>query len=173
MKERRIAVGLDKTMLRKLSASIASNLGYRPDAHHWAARLPQLQGHFRRSKYENGLRVFYAAFVLMLAAVPQLAPGRVDRSDPIILVSMAVMVGLAVIMLWPLGRSYVFKDGELSLVSRRGHVVWREDLRGLEYVTCSGGAGRSVIMTLRWPDRRRRIEVFGSLEKALSGSHRP
>ena len=88
MKERRIAVGLDKTMLRKLSASIASNLGYRPDAHHWAARLPQLQGHFRRSKYENGLRVFYAAFVLMLAAVPQLAPGRVDRSDPIILVSM-------------------------------------------------------------------------------------
>jgi hypothetical protein len=41
----------------------------------------------------------------------------------------------------------------------------------LRYVTCSRGGGRTI-MTLKWPERRRRIEQFESVERALSHEHR-
>jgi len=162
-------------MLRTLSALIAGRLGFSPVGHDWVERLPHLQGHFRRSASENGLRVFFAALAFGLVPfilVMEMSRGAwlVDLLDSFYLALMAAMVGLGVVMLWPLGRSYVFKNGELSCVSWRGRVMWREELRGLEYVTCSRGGGRTI-MTLKWPERRRRIELFESLERALSHEH--
>ena len=162
-------------MLRSLSALVAGRLGFRPAGDDWAERLPQLNGRFRRSAYENGLRIFGAVMALALVVfVPAMEMSRgawlVDLLDSFHLALATVMVVLAVFLLWPLGRSYAIENGELSYVSRRGRTLWREDLRGLEYVTCSSGGARSPIMTLKWPDRRRRIELFESLEKALSRS---
>jgi len=157
---------------RSLSELISEKLGYSPVGADWVERLQRVQGRFRRSRYENGLRIFGAVAppaLVVMVIVTEIRRGAwlVDIvHDPLYLTVTIVMAWLVAFLLWPLGRTYVFENGELRYLSRRGRVLWREELRGLKYVTCSSGGGRTM-MTLRWPERSRRIELFDSLRSSL------
>jgi hypothetical protein len=50
--------------------------------------------------------------------------------------------------------------------------LWREDLTGLTDIQCSSWRGESWL-TLRWPDRKRRIVCYDSLAAVLSGVSAP
>jgi hypothetical protein len=158
-------------VIRSLVISVAALFGYRRTGRDWAKRLPKLNGRFRRSAVEIFNRLFLVSIALGCVAsitfvdLSKTRPS--DLRDPFVLSMMAVLIALCGYVIWPLGQSYLFKNGTLSCVWWTGRVAWCEDLSGLEYVTCSGGGGFTY-MLLKWPTRRRRIELLGSLSAALS-----
>jgi hypothetical protein len=163
-------------MAGRASRLLASAFGYRHVARDWPERLLHLRGRFRRSTSENLVRVATAAFAWSVIAyvivVETSEPGGMDLRDPVLLAAMALLLAASVYVVWTLGRSYVFENGELRCMSWRGAVLWREDLRGLEHVTC-GTNGAIALFTntwliLTWPGHRRRIELFAALDSALS-----
>src|SRR6185437_16935003 len=61
---------------------------------------------------------------------------------------------------------YHFDNGELRAV-RQGVVLWREDLAGLKRVTATLGRSGIISMKLIWPDHRRRMELYRSVQAAV------
>lgn len=62
---------------------------------------------------------------------------------------------------------YKFERGSVSAFSDSGKLQWREDLTGLTEVLCTQGRAVTV-MTLRWSDHKRRMELYDSLRKVLA-----
>jgi hypothetical protein len=157
-------------MIPGVVKSISSLLGYRPVGRDWAARLPHLNGHFRRNTSEKIHRLLYGAaglFVAVAIPVTEMSrPGSGDLHEPFLQGALVTLVIISGWVLWPLTQSYVIRNVELSCVLWNGRVLWREDLAGLEYVTCSTNRGISRLV-LKWPQRRRRMELFESLERAM------
>jgi hypothetical protein len=61
---------------------------------------------------------------------------------------------------------YKFDRGSVTAL-RGAKVLWHEDLTGLQYVLYTNGRWNDLI-TLHWPNRKRRIELYSSLQQALN-----
>jgi hypothetical protein len=64
---------------------------------------------------------------------------------------------------------YRFEGGTVSAYRASGTLLWQEDLKDLSRIVCTRGRSTTV-MKLHWPDRTRRMDLYDSLEAALSPS---
>lgn len=152
---------------------LAAAAGYTPTPQAWRDQLLKINGEFRRSAPDMGLRV---AFEIMLLAVGTFgaaanlrnyAPGDGNSLFAGGICVAIVAIGLSLVShnrIW-----YRFADGTVSALKGRSKVLWQEDLAGLESVVYTYGQLNSFIK-LRWPHRKRRIELYSSLRRELSPS---
>ena len=158
--------------MQRLLTGVAYALGYFPTDSRWAHRLQHLHGEFRRTSSEGwSVRLTVALLVATGGAfVGFVIRTALQKDSPFFsawfAVLAAVVFGLAVWFLRRLDIRYEFENGELRAV-RGGVVLWREDLTGLERVTATQGRTGVIWMTLTWPDRTRRTELYRSVQAEL------
>ena len=158
--------------MQRLLTGVAYALGAVPTQARWAHRLQHLHGEFRRTSADWWSVVFTAAVLAALggAFVGLCIRTVLQKDSPFFsawfAVLAAVVFGLAVWFLRRLDIRYEFENGELRAV-RGGVVLWREDLTGLERVTATQGRTGVIWMTLTWPDRTRRMELYRSVQAEL------
>jgi hypothetical protein len=80
-----------------------------------------------------------------------------------------VLVALGLYLISRNGIWYRFAGGSITALRGRSKVLWSENLVDLKYVVYTKGQ-RNPFLTLRWPHRKRRIELYTSLRRELSPS---
>ena len=161
-----------KRAFRGVVTNLAVLAGYVPTDKTWVDRLLAVRGEFRRSTMEStfilsmavmagGAAAFLLAFAFRLY--------RQDASSHGSLFFLGASLVLAAGTAYLFHRSrvrYVFEHGHVSSLTASGRVMWREDLAGLSDI--QGTQVRGVWwLTLRWPDRQRKLELYDSLRAAL------
>src|SRR6185437_8934801 len=143
---------------------LAYAIGAVPTDAHWIVRLQHLHGDFRRTPsdwwsvvFAAGVCVAFGGLYVGLMIGTARDPERLFAPAWFALPAVALF-GLAGWFVQKLDVCYQFEGGEVRAV-RRGVVLWREDLAGLTGVTATQGRGGMIFMTLRWPDRTRRMEL--------------
>jgi hypothetical protein len=159
-------------IIRRLVTGLAMAVGYVPTGNPWRDRLLILSGEFRRSTSDKIWRYTMEGSITMMGALlfgsicrQYLRTGSGGWLFPCVV--SIVVVASAFYALSRNGIWYKFQRGSLSAFSASGKLLWHEDLAGLKEVLCTRGRG-IVLMTLVWPDRKRRMELYASLEAALS-----
>lgn len=161
--------------LKQVSLAAAAAVGYQPTPSGWAERLPVLQGEFRRSPsealYQIGLAVLFVACggLVMDLAIREYITNRPDAQFYLLSALAGFLFFVAIYVLRRTGIWYKFANGSVAAFRSDGRPIWTESLSGLSYVTRTVGQG-VVYMTLRWRDRKRRLEVYDSLGRALNAS---
>jgi hypothetical protein len=158
-------------VLRSVVFQAARVFGFVPPGKQWVGRLQSLNGEFHRSAFRSAYLV--AVSVLGVFGGVLIGFGELrsvhglQEPNPVLIALSIILIALGTFLPLRLGVRYVFNHGALSCISASGRLKWREDLRDLKYVTCSSFRG-STSMTLVWEGRRRRIEVYDSLWRALT-----
>jgi hypothetical protein len=159
-------------IILRLVTGLAMAVGYVPTGSSWRDRLLILNGEYRRSTSDKIFRYALEGMITMSGALlfgsscrQYLSTGSGGWLVPC-LVSI-VIVASAFYALSRNGIWYKFQRGSLSAFSASGKLLWHEDLAGLEEVLCTRGRG-IVLMTLLWPERKRKMELYASLEAVLS-----
>ncbi len=134
----------------------------------WQDRIQALDGEFHSSAFDNGLRFLAEAASISLGALSAGTAWR-DRNWALGAFGLAVIAGTWFFLVRRNGIWYRFDRGSVSACSSNGTVLWHEALTGLTEVRRHDARGFSILI-LRWPDRRRYLPLYSSLEKALSGS---
>ena len=161
--------------VQRMLTGVAYALGYFPTDARWASRLQHLHGEFRRTSSDWWSVVLTAAiFVAMGGLFVGLMIATARQAEPLsapawLAVPAMLFFGLAVWFLRRLDIRYQFENGELRAL-RRGVLLWKEDLTGLIRVTATEGRTGVIWMTLRWPDRTRRMELYRSVRAAVEGN---
>jgi hypothetical protein len=71
------------------------------------------------------------------------------------------------------GRWYKFGSGQVQSLTRSGTVLWDEDVLGIESGTISYDDRSKAVMTLRWANSKRRIDIYPSMAEALQALDPP
>jgi hypothetical protein len=150
----------------------ARGFGYVPTGPVWVHRLQSLHGEFRRSRGDRWMRYAiealggaYGAWMLGFCVQHYV---RFRSGTDLYLAAMGVaLLGLMVYLVMRNGVWYRFDGGTVSAYRAAGTLLWQEDLKGLTHVVCTRGRGTAV-MRLHWSDHTRRMELYDSLEAALS-----
>ena len=115
----------------------------------------------------SGLEACLAAFFVGLAWREL----QVDH-DEVVAAALAIFAAVSLTLSVLIGRRagcyFVFSGGTVEMRSASGDTRWRESLLDLERVSYTKFRD-NVSLTLVWVDRKRRIEVFDSLRRALDG----
>ena len=157
----------------KLAALLASVAGYYPAPPDCVRGLKELRGEFRRSRSEIIFRWITAGlFVALGAFLAGMAYGKYfgasSASGALIPGILAfVLVGLALGVISTIPHRYEFNSGRVSMYGWRNKLMWQEELGDLQTVMCTSTRG-IIWMTLRWPRRKRSIELLDKLAEALS-----
>ena len=164
--------------LKQLPLAVAGAAGFIATPKAWAERLPSLQGEFRRSPsevlYQIGLAALFVACggLVMGLAIREYITDRPDAQFYFLSALAGFLFFVAIYVLRRTGIWYKFENGSVAAFRSDGQPIWTESLSGLSYVTRTAGQG-IVYMTLRWRDRKRRLEVYDSLRQALITSASP
>lgn len=110
----------------------------------------------------TGIMTLMVAWVRWSAELPA-ARGKVD----ILLVVIPLLSLLAPLVVQRGRIRYVFKAGTVAAIDESNRTMWVESLVGLADAWCWRRKGY-IGLTLKWPGRRRVIEVFEPLLHALS-----
>ena len=144
----------------------------RASANLWR-RFQSLQGTFTSSRSERALYFSAALFFVIVGAFMLgywLRPyifGYYKRADHAFGIgSIFLFVMSAGYFLRSRGFSYDFGRGTVTARTRSGAARWCESVAELPRVSLTSNLIGTYI-TLRWPDRRRRIIVWASLRNAL------
>jgi hypothetical protein len=151
---------------------LARGFGYVPTGPVWVHRLQSLHGDFRRSRWDRwtryvieGIGLAGGAWTLGFSVQRYL---RIPSGTDLILGAMALtLLTLFVVLVMRNGVWYHFDRGAVSAYRAGGALLWKEDLNGLTRIVCTRGRS-SAFLRLHWPDRTRRMELYDSLEAALS-----
>jgi hypothetical protein len=151
---------------------LAKGVGYAPPPHAWRDQLLKLNGEFRRSPLDLGGRVALEIMIIGAGAyglTMSFWSDALGQDLPFFRGMFIVLIGLGLYLVRLNGIWYKFAHGSISALRGKGKVLWQENLADLTYVVL---AGRSInpFLTLRWPHRRRRIELYDSLLRELSPS---
>lgn len=158
--------------IRRVLMGVALALGGVPTDAHWISRLQQLRGKFRRTRSDRWAVVFAAGvFVAFGGLCVGFMIGTARDPEPLFApvwfaLPAIVLFGLAVVFVRKLDVCYQFEDGEVRAV-RGGVMLWRENLAGLTRVTATQGRSGIISMKLIWPDHRRRMELYRSVQAAV------
>lgn len=161
--------------LKQLPPAVASAAGYIATPEVWAERLSTLQGEFRGSPsellYQTGRAALLVACggLVMGLAIREYIINHPDAQFYLFSALAAFLFFGAIYLLTRTGIWYNFENGSLVAFRTDGRAIWTESLSGLSYVTRTAGYG-VMYMTLRWKDRKRRLEVYESLRRALNAS---
>jgi hypothetical protein len=159
---------------QRLVIGLAKYAGFSPVWAGWQQRLLALKGEFRRSFSERVfwyvfevLSISWGSWILALGVREYVRWGSREWW-PIGVMGLGFLsIGLYAIA--RNGRSYRLEHGVLTVLRHNGQPVWQENLAGLTDITMMRGRGGFVTtLTLRWPGHTRRLELFRSLEAALS-----
>lgn len=156
---------------QRVLIGLASAAGYSPPPVAWRDQLPRVNGDFRRSVQGLGILIFIETMVVGAGASLAIASlwGNAMGQDALFFGGMSVV--LVALGLYLVSRNriwYRFAGGSITAL-RGGKVLWSENLADLEYVVYTKGQLNSFL-TLHWPRRRRRIELYTSLRRELSPS---
>ena len=158
--------------IQRVLIGVAYAMGGIPTDAHWIVRLQQLRGEFRRTS-SDGWAVMFAAGVCVAfgGLYVGLMIGTARDPEPLFApawfaLPAVALFGLAGWFVRKLDVCYQFEGGEVRAV-RRGVVLWREDLAGLERVTATQGRSGIISMKLIWPDHSRRMELYRSVQAAV------
>jgi hypothetical protein len=168
---------LDVKAIQRVLMGVAYAMGAVPTDAHWVGRLQRLRGEFRRTRADWWAVGFAAGVCVAFGGLcVGLMIGTARDPEPLFApawfaLPAVALFGLAGWFVRKLDIQYQFEDGEVRAV-RRGVVLWREDLAGLTRVTATQGRGGMIFMTLRWPDRTRRMELYRSVRAAVEGRER-
>jgi hypothetical protein len=158
--------------IRRVLMGVAYAMGGVPTDAHWINRLQHLHGEFRRTPADWWSVVFAAGVCVAFGGLcVGLMIGTARDPEPLFApawfaLPAVALFGLAVAFVRKLDIRYQFEDGEVLAV-RRGVVLWREDLAGLTRVTATQGRSGIISMKLIWPDHRRRMELYRSVQAAV------
>jgi hypothetical protein len=153
--------------------AVARSAGYQPVGPAGIRRLCALQGEFRRSISERivwyvfeGLALGWGSWMVGSAVSEYVRWGVTEWSIGA-MGGVIVSIGLSAIV--RNGRWYEFNNGLLTVLRYNHQPIWQENLVGLTSATLMRGRGGFVTtLVLRWPGHTRRLELFRSLEAALS-----
>ena len=150
---------------------LVSALGYVPTGPTWIQRLQSLRGEFRRPGFDRTIRYAVEALgIVYTVAIVRLSLQQYARygsvNPPLLIMAFVLAVGTAYLLLRN-GVWYRLEGGILSAHRGTGALLWQEDLHGLLRVVCTRGPTHYQIR-LYWPERSRRMELYPSLEVALS-----
>jgi hypothetical protein len=153
----------------------ALELGH-ANIHSWRDRMRKLNGEFRRSCADEILRYMVEGLITMISASALVTSYRqyAHIASDIWLCLCGICFITVSLVCWAARKNgiwYQFQPGSLSAISASGKLLWREDLSGLKAVQCTRGRTTSSL-ALFWSDRTRSIELYASLEDALSDGHR-
>jgi hypothetical protein len=167
--------------VRRIGTRAAYLMGYVPMDQNHVERLMTTRGEFRRSTSERLHMLIRAAiFVATASFVAGVAytwyrhdPSRGSFIVPSVLALM--LAAVALLLIRRSGVKYVFEHGHLDALAANGRMIWREDLAGLVDLQCyqapyMPSTFGELWLTLRWRDRKRRIECYESLRRVLFGS---
>jgi hypothetical protein len=151
---------------------LARGFGYVPTSPAWPLRLQILHGDFRRSRVDLWMRYALAAMIATWGAwqlVVHVQGYLLMRSRAdVYLGALALgILALALVLLMRNGVWYRFEGGTVSAYRGAGILLWQDDLKGLTHILCTRGGSR-IVMWLHWPDHTRHMELYDSLEAALS-----
>jgi hypothetical protein len=151
---------------------LARGFGYVPTGPAWVHRLQSLHGDFRRSRWDRWMRTALAAMLAAWGAwqlVVHVQGYLLMRSRADVYLG-ALAFGILAVALVLLMRSdvwYRFEGGTVSAYRAAGTLLWQDDLKSLTHILCTRGGSR-IVMWLHWPDHTRHMELYASLEAALS-----
>jgi len=141
----------------------------------WVAAISGLCGSFQRVGFQQGYYLFMMTVVTGVAVVMggfviqqywQSGSGR----DAI---GLASYCGFFVLLLYYLfGRlslRYVFAGGTVRAFNTWGKQLWSEDLTGLTDIAFVSGRGANGLKLI-WPNRKRTLERFSSMDAAVEAS---
>jgi hypothetical protein len=135
-------------------------------------RLQSLHGDFRRSRADYCIRLALAGIIAAFGAsqlVLHVRGYRLMQSSADVYLGAGTL-GFLAMAAWLLMRNgvwYRFAGGTVSAYRAGGTRLWQEDLRDLSHIVCTRGRSTTV-MKLHWPDHTRSMELYDSLEAALS-----
>ena len=151
---------------------LASAAGYSPPPAAWRDQLIRLNGEFRRSAQDLGILVFIETIVIgagVSLAVASFWGDSLGQDSPFFGGMAVVLVALGLYLVSRNRTWYRLADGSITALRGRGKVLWSENLADLQYVVYTKGQ-LNPFLTLHWPHRRRRIELYSSLLRELSPS---
>jgi hypothetical protein len=159
-------------IIQRLVIGFATAVGYVPTGNAWRDRLLLLNGEYRRSTSNLIFRYAMEGLITMSSALLFGSSCRQYLRTSsgawlYLCVMSIVIVGVAFYALSRNGIWYKFRRGSLSAFSAGGKLLWHEDLSGLKAVLCTRGRG-IALLTLLWSERKRRMELYASLEAVLS-----
>ena len=163
-----------KRAVQQPTMGVARSLGFATMPPGWFERLKGLRGEYRAPRSRrvlqwvaSGLEACLAAFFVGLAWREL----QVDH-DEVVAAALAIFAAVSLTLSVLIGRRagcyFVFSGGTVEMRSASGDTRWRESLLDLERVSYTKFRD-NVSLTLVWVDRKRRIEVFDSLRRALDG----
>jgi hypothetical protein len=134
--------------------------------------MTRVSARLRRSRVDYCIRLAVAGIIAAFGAsqlVLHVQSYRLMQSShDVYLGALALgFLAMATYLLMRNGVWYRFEGGTVSAYRARGTLLWREELKDLSRIVCTAGRFTTV-MKLQWPDRTRRMELYSSLEAALS-----
>lgn len=151
---------------------LARAAGYSPSSAAWRDQLSRVSGDFRRSVRDLGILIFIETMVIGAGAslaIASLWGNAMGQDAPFFGGMSVVLVALGLYLVSRNSIWYRFAGGSITALRGRAKVLWSENLADLEYVVYTKGQLNSFL-TLHWPRRRRRIELYTSLRRELSPS---
>ncbi len=155
-----------KRWFREGVTALARAGGFSPTGHHWVDRIKHLRGEFGPSPIES----FPPWFMVVCGTVAGIASliagvrdfGNEFRGDGAWLEEAGgfVLLLLSVFLVYWTWRRSVFENGSVRCLWGQGHVLWREDLTGLQDIICT-----TRWMKLKWSDHSARREDQPCVER--------
>jgi hypothetical protein len=160
---------------KRAIVAVGAVLGLKPADPKWVSALVGIKGTFERTGAELAINVAVLVwFAGVLVILTGLGIKQYRHWGWTLGTAMFSLYGLCMLCLLYFlvsraNQRYVFGDGTVSAYNSWGQLMWSEDLTGLKYVTSFSARGGTAI-TLFWPERKRALTLFKSLESAINAS---